>query len=165
MCCFISASFLTYYASRAEDREALDILRRFALFWSLPTIFTSFLVFVALRDHNPEHFNRMLDVSWMFVLSLGFFLIAVWLIASRKAYGTAFIMVMLQFAFAFFGYGVSHLPYLLYPYVTISSGVTNPVMGKALVIAFIGGLMLLIPSLYLLMKLFLFDARYVKGVK
>jgi cytochrome d ubiquinol oxidase subunit II len=70
---------------------------------------------------------------------------------------------MLQFFSAFFGYGKSHLPYLLYPYISIHTGVTNVVMGRALVTAFIAGLCLLIPSLYLLLKLFLFNAKYVKG--
>ncbi|WP_018132595.1 cytochrome d ubiquinol oxidase subunit II [Effusibacillus pohliae] len=160
---FISASFLTYYAHKAEDREAEELLRIWALFWSFPTIFASFLVFVSLRNHNLDHFNAMLDHSWLFTLSLACFLLAVGLILRRKSYGLAFVLVMLQFASAFFGYGKSHLPYLLYPYVTIHSGVTNPVMGKALIWSFIGGLCLLVPSLYLLLRLFLFDAKYVKG--
>ncbi|MFC4766647.1 cytochrome d ubiquinol oxidase subunit II [Effusibacillus consociatus] len=162
---FISSSFLTYYAHKAEDHGAEELLRIWALFWSFPTIFASFLVFVSLRNHNLEHFNSMLDHSWYFTLSLAFFLLAVGLIMRRKSYGLAFVLVMLQFASAFFGYGKSHLPYLLYPYVTIHSGVTNPVMGEALIWAFIGGLSLLVPSLYLLLKLFLFDAKYVKGAK
>lgn len=160
---FISASFLTYYAHKAEDYEAETVLRIWALFWSLPTIFASFLVFMSLRSHNPEHFNAMLEISWMFTLSLAFFLIAVGLTMRRRLYGIAFLFVMLQFASAFFGYGKAHLPYLLYPYVTIHSGVTNPAMGEALIWAFIGGLCLLVPSLYLLLKLFLFNAKYVKG--
>lgn len=160
---FISASFLSYYAHKAEDYEAEAIVRKWALGWSLPTIFASFLVFVTLRQHNLEHFNSMLDNSWMFIASMGFFALAVYLIMNRKAHGFAFIAVMLQFAFAFFGYGKSHLPYILYPYITIHSGFNNPVMGQALIWAFIGGLLLLIPSLLLLMRLFLFDAKYVKG--
>ncbi|MDE3839490.1 cytochrome D ubiquinol oxidase subunit II [Bacillus methanolicus] len=163
---FISASFLTYYADRADDRKALELLRGFALFWSLPTILASFLVFVTLRQHNFAHFENILDhYWWMFVLSLICFIIASVLIWMRRNYGTAFIFVMFQFFFAFFGYGASHLPYLLYPYVTIYSGYTNETMGIALVIAFILGLLLLIPSIILLMRLFLFDADYVKGKK
>jgi cytochrome bd ubiquinol oxidase subunit II len=99
----------------------------------------------------------------MFGLSLISFVIAIWLVWCRKNYGTAFVMVMLQFAFAFFGYGISHLPYLLYPYLTISSSITNPVMGRALVVSFVVGLVLLIPALVLLLRLFLFNAKYVKG--
>lgn len=162
---FISASFLTYYADRAGDIDAREILRKFALFWSPPTILASLLVFVGLREHNPGHFQNALDIWWMFGLSLLFFLMASYLIYIRKSLGTAFILVMLQFFFAFFGYGASHLPYILKPFITIQSGVTNPTMGTALVIAFIAGLFLLIPSLFLLMKLFLFDADYIKGNK
>ncbi|AIE60632.1 cytochrome d ubiquinol oxidase subunit II [Bacillus methanolicus] len=163
---FISASFLTYYADRAEDQKALELLRGFALFWSLPTILASFLVFVTLRQHNFIHFeNIIVRYWWMFVLSLFCFIIASFLIWMRRNYGTAFIFVLFQFFFAFFGYGASHLPYLLYPYVTIYSGYTNETMGIALVIAFILGLLLLIPSIILLMRLFLFDADYVKGKK
>jgi cytochrome bd ubiquinol oxidase subunit II len=162
---FISASFLTYYADRADDKPALEIVRKFALFWSPPTIIASLLVFIALREHNVAHFEKMLNYWWMFGFSLICFLVASALICFRKRYGTAFIFVMLQFFFAFFGYGVSHLPYILDPYVTIYSAYTNEKMGITLVVAFIAGLCLLIPSLILLMKLFLFDADYVKGKK
>lgn len=160
---FISASFLTYYADRASDSKALDLLRRFALFWASPTILASFLVFLSLKQHNPRHFDQALEIWWMFGLSLLFFVISVWCIYTRKKYGTAFVMVMLQFFFAFFGYGASHLPYILDPFVTIYSGYTNETMGITLVVVFIAGLLLLIPSLLLLLRLFLFDADYVKG--
>jgi cytochrome d ubiquinol oxidase subunit II len=105
----------------------------------------------------------MLSLSWMFILSFLCFLIAVYLVWTRKHLGLAFVFVMLQFAFAFFGYGAAHLPYILYPYLTIYDNFTNEAMAAALIIAFILGLLLLIPSLYLLMRLFLFNAKYVKG--
>ncbi|WP_044747237.1 cytochrome d ubiquinol oxidase subunit II [Bacillus alveayuensis] len=162
---FISASFLTYYANRAGDSEAQHILRKFALFWAPPTILASLLVFISLQQHNPRHFYNAIELWWMFALSLLCFLMATWFILKGKRFGTAFILVMLQFFFAFFGYGASHLPYILDPYVTIYSAYTNETMGMALTIAFILGLLLLIPSLVLLMKLFLFDADYVKGKK
>ncbi|WP_100330759.1 cytochrome d ubiquinol oxidase subunit II [Bacillus xiapuensis] len=163
---FISATFLTYYADRAKDIEARELLRKFALLWSPPTILASLLVFLSLRSHNETHFNKAVgEYWWMFALSLLCFCLASAFIYQKKAYGTAFIMVMLQYFFAFFGYGASHLPYILYPYVTLSEGVTNDSMATALVIAFVLGLLLLVPSLILLMKLFLFDADYVKGKK
>ncbi|MBA4537898.1 cytochrome d ubiquinol oxidase subunit II [Bacillus aquiflavi] len=162
---FISASFLTYYADRANDIEAKQLIRKFALTWSGPTILASLFVFISLRAHNLRHFENAIDLWWMFALSFIFFVGAVYLIYKKKAYGTAFIFVMLQFFFAFFGYGASHLPYLLDPFITIYSGYTNETMGIALIIAFIAGLFLLIPSLFMLMRLFLFDAEYVKGRK
>jgi cytochrome d ubiquinol oxidase subunit II len=160
---YISSTFLTYYAAHAEDARALEQMRGFALWGGIPTIISSLFVFIALRNHNLEHFQRALDIWWLFGLSLVSFAFAVWLIWRRKSYGIAFVMVMLQFAFAFFGYGISHLPYLLYPYLTLYGGVTNPAMGRALVVAFVAGFVLLVPSLVLLLRLFLFNARYVKG--
>lgn len=162
---YISAYFLAFYARTAKDEKAFEVLRKYALNWSLPTILASVLVFFALSDHNPSHFDRMLNLSWMFSLSFLFFLGAVYLMWKKQRLGLSFIFVMLQFATAFFGYGASHMPYLLYPYLTIYDGFTNESMAIALITAFIGGLCLLIPSLYLLMRLFLFDNQYVQGKK
>ncbi|HET7616041.1 MAG TPA: cytochrome d ubiquinol oxidase subunit II, partial [Bacillales bacterium] len=162
---FISASFLTYYAAKAEDEPARKLLRKYTLFWSLPTILASVLVFAAMEQHNFTHFQNMLDQSFWFLASLFCFLVAVWLIFSERYYGTAFFFVLLQFFFAFFGYGATHLPYILYPYIKINAALTLPAMGQALMIAFVLGLVLLIPSLILLMRLFIFDAEYVKGKK
>ncbi|WP_096190126.1 cytochrome d ubiquinol oxidase subunit II [Evansella halocellulosilytica] len=162
---FISASFLTYYASRANDEGALNLLRKYALTWSFPSIAMGIIVFSLLNKRNPEHYQNMIDIWWVFGLSFIAFAIATYLIYKRRNYGTAFIMVMIQYFTAFFGYGAAHLPYLLYPYLTIYDGFTNESMALALIIAFIAGLLLLVPSLFLLMKLFLFDADYVKGKK
>jgi cytochrome d ubiquinol oxidase subunit II len=160
---YISAMFLTYYAAKAKDHAALNIVRGYALGWSPPTILCSLLVFFAINNHNPEHYANMLNLSWMFVASFLCFLIAVFLVWKRTLYGWAFILVMLQFAFAFFGYGASHLPYVLYPYISIYQNFTSDTMALSLIVVFIAGLCLLIPSIYLLMRLFLFNAGYVQG--
>jgi cytochrome d ubiquinol oxidase subunit II len=160
---YISATFLSFYASRARDSAALQIVRGYSLLWSAPTILCSLLVFFSISRHNPEHYNKMIGLSWVFVLSFLCFLMAIWLIWKGRSYGTAFVLVMIQFALAFFGYGAAHMPYILYPYVSIHDSITSPAMSLALVIAFIAGLLLLVPSLILLMRLFLFDANYVQG--
>lgn len=160
---YISAMFLSYYAYKADDRPAFEVVRKYALAWSAPTILSSLLVFFSIRGHNPEHFENLLSLSGMFVASFLCFLVAVSLVWTRKQLGLAFVFVMLQFGFAFFGYGAGHLPYILYPYLTIYGNFTSDAMAVALIIAFVLGLLLLIPSLYLLMRLFLFDAKYVKG--
>ncbi|WP_117169504.1 cytochrome d ubiquinol oxidase subunit II [Paraliobacillus sediminis] len=162
---FISASFLTYYASRADDQSALKLVRRWALFWATPTIIMALTTMIALSQRNERHFNNMLDLWWIFGLSMGFFLIAMGLLYMGRNYGSAFITIMLQFFFAFFGYGIAQYPYLLDPFIHIEDSVTNEAMGIALIVAFIGGLLLLVPSLFLLMRLFLFNADYAKGKK
>ncbi|GAB3044593.1 cytochrome d ubiquinol oxidase subunit II [Virgibacillus ainsalahensis] len=162
---FISATFLTFYASRANDKPALKLVRDYALFWSTPTIIAGLTTFIFLSQHNERHFQNMMDLWWMLGLSVAFFMLTMWLLYSGRKYGLAFISTMLQFFFAFFAYGIGHFPYILDPYINIHDSATHESMGIALVAAFIGGLLLLIPSLILVFKLFLFNADYVKGKK
>lgn len=162
---FISASFLAFYASRAEDQPALKLMRTYALFWSTPTIVIALTAFIYLGQHNERHFQNMMDLWWLLALSVAFFMLAMWLLYSGRRYGLAFISIMLQFLCAFFAYGIGQYPYILDPFITLENSITSPAMGLALVIVFIGGMCLLIPSLILVFKLFLFDADYVKGKK
>ncbi|WP_153731618.1 cytochrome d ubiquinol oxidase subunit II [Sporosarcina obsidiansis] len=160
---YISAVFLTWYANKAGDRDATDLLRKYALIWALPTIVTAGGIIFELRKHNPLHYENIQRFWPMFLLSLLLFLGTVFLIWKRRQYGVAFGMLAGQFVFAFFGYGASHYPYLLYPYLTIYDSFTNHAMAIALITAFVFGLLLLIPSLYLLLRMFLFNKDYVKG--
>ncbi|MCL6585783.1 MAG: cytochrome d ubiquinol oxidase subunit II [Anoxybacillus sp.] len=160
---YISANFLTYYANAAGDERARDLLRRYALVWSGPTILSALVIIYQLNHHNVEHYTKMMDVSWMLVVSFLFFILSLYLLIKKRYFGWSFVSLVMQYAFAFYAYGISHYPYLLYPYLTIYDSFTNKTMAIALVIAFIAGLFLLIPSLFLLLKLFLFDKKYVKG--
>lgn len=163
---YISSGFLTFYASKAQDKPAYDLTRQWHIFWGPPMIIISLFVFLSLRIQNADHFNNaVFNYWWMFALSFVFFLIAGALTIFKKNHGLAFIMVILQMFFAFFGYGMSKLPYLLHPFVKITGTHVNPEMGLALVVAFILGLLLLIPSLILLLRLFVFDKDYVEGKK
>ena len=160
---YISAVFLTWYANKARDTEATNLLRKYALIWALPTIITAGGIIFELRIHNPEHYSNIQNFWPMFFVSFVMFIGTVRLLWTRRKYGLAFFLLVGQFVFAFFGYGASHYPYLLYPYLTIYDSFTNPAMAISLIVVFIMGLGLLIPSLYLLMRLFLFDKDYVRG--
>ena len=160
---YISAVFLTWYARKAGDEKASKLMRKYALIWAAPLAITALGIIYELKGHNPERFNNMITFSWMFALSAVLFLITVWLLWRKRMYGWAVILLFGQFAFAFFAYGFSHYPYLLYPYLTIYDSFTNEAMAISLVIVFILGLCLLLPSLYLLFKLFLLNKEYVTG--
>lgn len=160
---YISSVFLTWYAHQAKDDRATALLRKYALIWAGPTLITASGIIVELKAHNPEHYERLLDLWWLFGLSVILFMGTVYLIWRKQSYGVAFGLLVGQFFLAFFGYGISHYPYLLYPYLTIFDSFTNKSMATALIVAFIAGLGLLIPSLYLLVKLFLFNKEYVQG--
>ncbi|RXK18838.1 cytochrome d ubiquinol oxidase subunit II [Macrococcus sp. DPC7161] len=163
---FISSAFLTVYAQKAKDTEAYRLLRNWYLIWALPMLIICQFVFLSLRQHNRSHFEVATgQYWWVFGLSIVFFIIALLMYYFEKYLSIAFIFVLLQFAFAFYGYGISKLPYIIYPYVNIDKSVVNESMAFSLVIVFILGLLLLIPSLILLLRLFVFDADYVKGKK
>jgi len=156
--------FLLFYADKAKDEGATPLIRKWALFWSGPTILVCALVFFGLKNQAAWHYENILNGNWWwFAASFLFFLIAVTLVYMKKNYGIAFVAVMLQYAVAWFGYGYTHLPYILYPYIDINKAVVNETMASALVVVFIFGLLLLIPALYLILRLFLFDNDYVRG--
>lgn len=160
---YISSGFLLFYSNRAKAYEAVKLTRTWFLTWTIPMLVITQFVFIELRATNREHFDNATQNYWyLFFLSLVFMLVAIYLVYKKKNYGVAFIMIMLQFATAFFGYGISKLPYILYPFIELDS-VVNDSMAIALVIVFILGLLLLIPSLIMLMRLFLFDKDYVQG--
>lgn len=162
---YISAVFLTWYANKAKDRAATGLLRKYALIWAVPLAIAAAGIVVQLRRHNVEHYNNMLDVWYLFAISAVMFFITVWCILVKRYYGLALWLLIGQFAFAFFGYGISHYPYLLYPYLTIYDSFTNQTMAISLVVVFVLGLLLLLPSMYLVLRLFLFNKEYVQGKK
>ncbi|WP_019165584.1 cytochrome d ubiquinol oxidase subunit II [Staphylococcus delphini] len=163
---YISSGFLTFYAHRAKDKPAYQLMRKWFLIWGAPMIMMSLFVFLSLRIQNEAHFmSAVFDYGWLFIISFIAFVIAGVLTLLKKAHGIAFIFVIIQMGTAFFGYGLSKLPYILYPYVHIDDAVTNDSMALMLTIAFIGGLLLLLPSLFFIFKLFVFDKEYVRGKK
>lgn len=160
---YISAVFLTWYAYKAKDVEATKLMRKYALVWAIPLMVSALGIMYELKSINPETYNNMVNLWWVFAISAVLFIITVVLIWMRKNYGLAVGLLIAQFALAFFAYGIAQYPYLLYPYLTIYDSFTSTQMAIALVIAFILGLCLLIPSLFLLLKLFLFNKNYVTG--
>ncbi|MEB2281290.1 cytochrome d ubiquinol oxidase subunit II [Lysinibacillus xylanilyticus] len=160
---YISAVFLTWYAHKAKDREATNLMRKYALAWAIPLMVSALGIMYEMKFINPESYNNLVNLWWMFAISAVLFIITVMLLWMRKNYGLAVGLLIAQFAVAFFAYGIAQYPYLLYPYLTIYDSFTSTQMAIALVIAFVLGLCLLIPSLFLLLKLFLFNKNYVTG--
>jgi len=142
---YISAVFLTWYANKATDVEATNLMRKYALIWAAPLIISALGIIYEMQSINPESYQHMLNLWWMFAISAVLFIITVILLWMRKNYGLALGLLIAQFAVAFFAYGIAQYPYLLYPYLTIYDSFTNTQMAISLVIVFVLGLCLLLP--------------------
>ncbi|WP_088043962.1 cytochrome d ubiquinol oxidase subunit II [Bacillus sp. EAC] len=160
---FISAMFLIYSAKLIEDSESENKLRKYVLVWSFPTIISSIIVFASMKLHNGIHFERMHNVWGYFLTSLVCFSIAIFLVIKRKRYGVAFMLVLLQYFFAFFGYGVSHLPYILYPYLRLETSFAKSHLAYILIILFVIFLIgITIYFIFLMINKPIFQKLYLK---
>ena len=57
----------------------------------------------------------------------------------------AVVLVIAQYALASFGYGTAHLPYLIYPQLTVEQGFTNHAIFQSLLIGYIVSSLILVP--------------------
>ena len=159
---YISSVFY-WYANKAGDTNATSLLRKYALISAIPLIIAAVGIIVELSSHNPAHFEKnhrtLVDVWFIVSIMVGDFLAH---LEAKKLWTCSWI-ISWTICPCFLWLWNFFYPYLLYPHLTVQDGFTNEAMAISLVVVFILGLILLIPSIYLLMKLFLFDKDYVKG--
>jgi cytochrome bd ubiquinol oxidase subunit II len=151
---YFSTIYMAYYAKKQCASEAEKFFRPLALFTGPPTFIFAGLTAWSLKDEAPLHFAKMMHVWPLFALSALLFLLAGRMIYTRN-YGSAFIAVVWQYAIAVGTYGWTHLPYLMYPYLTLTNGFTSGPMFTALLVAMVVGLAILLPALVLFYRIFL----------
>ncbi|MFQ3545005.1 cytochrome d ubiquinol oxidase subunit II [Halobacillus rhizosphaerae] len=165
---FISSVFLMDYAKEADDWSAFQTYRNHAI-WLGPI---SIIIAALTIGTMPEEAswivdNIKADPDW-FIVSTFFFLVGYGFLFVRKYKNfrgsprPAVILIMLQYAAAIYAYGSAHLPYLVFPQLTIADGFTNPTIFYQLLIVYGIGFAILIPGFILFWKLFLKDRRYLK---
>lgn len=165
---FISAIFLMDYAKEAEDWNAYDTFRKHSL-WLGPVSIAIAMLTIGTFPTEASWIVENIQQNWFaFGLSLLFFLIGYALLFVKKKDGRrglarlAVIMVGLQYAVAIYAYGSAHLPYLIYPDLTVADGFTNPDTFYQMLIVYAVGFGILIPAFILFWRLFLKDRRYLK---
>ncbi|MBN8237331.1 cytochrome d ubiquinol oxidase subunit II [Halobacillus kuroshimensis] len=165
---FISSVFLMDYAKEAEDWDAYDTFRKHAL-WLGPVSIAVAMLTIGTFPEEAGWIVDNIEQNWLiFGLSLLFFLIGYVLLFLKKPDGRkgrarpAVIMIVLQYGFAIYAYGSAHLPYLIYPDLTVSDGFTNASTFYPMLIVYAVGFGILIPAFYLFWRLFLKDRRYLK---
>lgn len=100
---YISATFLTYCASKKGDNQALDFFRKHALFWSVPTMIVIAGIAIIVNGYDFTGWTSMIHVWWIFAISLVGFLGATHYLFHQHHYQMALLFAFGQLIFAFFG--------------------------------------------------------------
>jgi cytochrome bd ubiquinol oxidase subunit II len=164
---FLSSLLLADYSRSADDDEAFLTYRLDAVIIGPISLLMAFLVLLTMDFEANWMLENLLQYRNWLLISVSFFLIgygSLW-IKRKGRIGIprlAVIAIVLQYLFASYAYGNAHLPYIVYPNVTIASGFTHPAMFKALFITYLVGFAILLPGFIYFWRLFMTDKRYVK---
>lgn len=163
--CYLASVFLCWYAARMGEAQAFRAFHRLARGFAPLTLLGGVLLAVALYFDAGWHFAALLRY-WPLSLLAALCFAGAWLLLLRRPradrpapYSLALLLSIAQYGLVFYALGLSHLPYLLYPSLTLSNTATDPAMFTALTVTVIGGSTLLIPCLLLLYGLFLKGQR------
>ncbi|AJY77311.1 cytochrome d ubiquinol oxidase subunit II [Paenibacillus beijingensis] len=165
---FLSALFLADFAREAEDEATYRVYRHIAVAIGPLTLLTGILAAVSMVPEAHWLVERMRERASWFMLSAAAFAIgysALWWKAGGGRTGVpraAVVCVIIQYGLASFGYGSAHLPYIIYPHLTVEQGITNAVMFRSLLVGYAAGTLVLVPVFIWFWRLFLKDKRYLK---
>jgi len=169
---FLSSLLLADYSKASEEFDAYNAYRRDALFIGPVSLVMAFLIMITLKSEAAWIYNKMMKDLPFLYLSLAFFLIGGLglLLPSTKTKikgwpRLSVIAITIQYLLASYVYGKAHLPYIVYPKVTIHSAFTDPNSFRAIFITYIVGFAILFPGFIYFWSLFMNDKRYLKQIK
>nr|WP_238332927.1 cytochrome d ubiquinol oxidase subunit II [Brevibacillus laterosporus] len=166
---FLSSLLLADFSNVLGEREAFLIYRRDARIVGPITILLAIAVVITMSNEATWIYTNLRSHTGWLVASAGFFLLSyASLFGTSKRKGwlslprLATIAAIIQYLLASYAYGVSHLPYLVYPNVTIESGFTHPNNFRAMFIVYIVGFAILTPGFIYFWRLFMNDTTEAK---
>lgn len=153
---YLSAAFLARYAAQRRDMEAAAYFRIAAARAGLVVAALAVALAVALRIVAPFHFAA-LSAIWPLQMIAVMAFVAGWLTVThggRRRSGLATALVIGQYVFAVLAFGLTRLPFLVYPSIQAEAALTPPAMYTALMLTLAGGTLVILPALALLYTLF-----------
>ncbi|WP_066073256.1 cytochrome d ubiquinol oxidase subunit II [Neobacillus soli] len=167
---FLSSLLLADYSKASNEMEAYRVYLRDGKILGPISLLMALLIMLTLPNDAEWLYNRMMDDLSLLLISVGFFLIiGIGLYApspfQKGVKGMprlAVIAVIFQYLIASYVYGKAHLPYIIYPNVTIQSGFTDPNSFRAVFITYIVGFAILFPGFIYFWSLFMKDKRYLR---
>lgn len=169
---FISSLLLADYSYVSKAKEAFLVYRRDAILVGPITLVMAFLTFLTMEQEAGWLYENLFDMTpWLIASGICFLLgyIALLLPQDRKFVihfpRIAVLFVLAQYLLASYAYGRAHLPYIVYPEVTIESGFTDPNTFRALFVSYIVGFAILIPGFIYFWRMFMRDENYLRQQK
>ncbi|XQY91110.1 cytochrome d ubiquinol oxidase subunit II [Metabacillus sp. HB246100] len=167
---FLSSLLLADYSNVADEIDAYRVYRRDALILGPTSLLMAFFIMLTLKMEANWLYTKMLDYMPFLIGSVLLFLVAgasLFLPSTKSEHRIgrprlAVIAVTIQYLLASYAYGRAHLPYMIYPDVTIQSGFTHPNTFRTLFITYIVGFLILFPGFIYFWKLFMKDKKYLK---
>lgn len=167
---FLSSLLLSDYSKVSNELEAYRVYRKDAMITGPISLLMAFLIMLTLKQEANWIYVKMMGDLPLLVASVVFFIIggvALYLpfFTKNDVRGmprVAVIAITIQYLIASFVYGRAHLPYMLYPYVTIESGFTDPNSFRAIFVTYIAGFVILFPGFVYFWKMFMHDNRYLQ---
>ncbi|WP_110929555.1 cytochrome d ubiquinol oxidase subunit II [Bacillus massiliglaciei] len=164
---FLSSLLLSDYSKQADDLDAYKIYRRDAIITGPLAVLASFWIMVTMKQEARWLYDRMMEDRLLLWLSLLFFLIggiALFLpyFSKKEVKGMprlGVVAIVIQYLLASYVYGKAHLPYIIYPDVTITEGFTDPTSFRAVFVTYIIGFAILVPGFYYFWTIFMKDQR------
>lgn len=167
---FLSSLLLADFSNVAEEEHAYRIYRRSSLLTGPLSLLFAFFIMLTLRSEAGWLYTGMMkDKTWLILSVITFIIAGVALFLPNKRFGRnlgkpriAMIAIALQYFLASYAYGRAHLPYMIYPDITVMSGFTEPATFRALFMTYIVAFIILFPGFYFFWKLFMKDRRYIR---
>ncbi|MBA4496499.1 cytochrome d ubiquinol oxidase subunit II [Paenactinomyces guangxiensis] len=165
---FLSALFLADYAREAGENSTYHIYRKNAILFGPITLIAAVVTLLALEPEAKWLLDNIGEQIRWFIFSIIAFLLgysALWWPDQKKGRGkprVAVIAVAIQYGLATFGYGIAHLPYIVFPDLTVSNAFTNMDTFYSLLWVFTIGLAILLPGFVIFWRLFLKDKKYLQ---
>lgn len=167
---FLSSLLLADYSKASNEMKAYQVYLRDGKILGPISLLMAFLIMLTLPSEAEWLYNRMMDDFPLLLISVGFFLIVgIGLYApspfQKGVKGMprlSVIAVTIQYLIASYVYGKAHLPYIVYPNVTIQSAFTDPNSFRAVFITYIIGFAILFPGFIYFWSIFMNDKRYLR---
>jgi cytochrome bd ubiquinol oxidase subunit II len=166
---FLSSLLLADYSKTAEEYEAYAVYRRDAIILGPISLAMAVLIMFTLRTEAPWLYEKMMDNLAFLITSVVFFVIGGFGLFLPSVTGgpkgmprLTVIAITIQYLLASLVYGQAHLPYIVYPEVTIQNAFTDPNSFRAIFATYIAGFAILFPGFFYFWTLFMNDKRYLQ---